>query len=84
VLTRSQGKIMIQLSGRRAEPLAFTPKSTDAPETLMYREFFRNVQERTQSPIGPEVALEAAKIAYAADTSITGQRIVTARDFPNG
>ena len=84
VLTRSQGKIMVQLSGRRAEPLAFTPKSTDAPETLMYREFFRNVQERTQSPIGPEVALEAAKIAYAADMSITGQRVITARDFPNG
>ena len=84
VLTRSQGKIMVQLTGRRAEPLALNPKSAEDPETAMYREFFRNVQERTQSPIGPAVAIEAAKIAYAADISITGQRIVTARDFPNG
>ena len=85
VLTRGQGKqIMLQLTGKRAEPLAYTPKSTEDPETLMYREFFRNVRERTPSPIGPEAALEAAKIAYAADMSIDGQRVVTGRDFPNG
>ena len=46
----------------------------------MYREFFRNVQERTESPIGPAVAIEAAKIAYAADISITGQRDARVRE----
>lgn len=84
VITRAQGKIMVQLTGRRAEPLAFTPKSAEDAETLMYREFFRNVAERSESSIGPAVALEAAKIAYAADISIRNGRIVTGRDFPNG
>lgn len=83
VLTRNQGKLMIQYRGRRAEPLE--PKATlPDPEVTMYREFFRNVLERSPSNIGPEVALEAAKIAYAAEISISGQRIVTDRDFPNG
>ena len=83
VLTRNQGKIMVQLSGRRAEPLEPKTKLPD-PEVTMYREFFKNVLDRTPSAIGPEVALEAAKIAYAADISITGQRIVTDREFTNG
>lgn len=83
VLTRSQGKVMVQLTGRRAEPLVSTRKVPDAlPEVTMYRELFRNIGERKPSPIGPEVALEAAIIAYAADISISEQRIVTGLDFP--
>lgn len=82
VLTRSQGKIMVQLTGRRAELLPVDTKIPDQAEVAMYLEFFQNVRERTPSPIGPEVALEAAKIAYAADISIGGQRVVTDRDFP--
>jgi predicted dehydrogenase len=82
VLTRNQGRIMVQLAGRRAEPLSFDAAGPDQPEVEMYREFFRNVRDRTPSPIGPETALEAAKIAYAADMSISGQRVVTASDFP--
>jgi predicted dehydrogenase len=83
VLTRNGGRLMLQLSGRRAEPLEPKAKLPD-PEVTMYREFFRNVLDRTPSAIGPEVALEAAKIAYAAEMSITGGRIVTSRDFRNG
>jgi predicted dehydrogenase len=50
-------------------------------EVRMYREFFKNVRERRQSPISPRIALEPAKIAYASDISIKENRIVTARDF---
>jgi predicted dehydrogenase len=81
VLTRNQGRITVQLAGRRAEPLPVEAAGADQPEVAMYREFFRNVRDRTPSPIRPEVALEAAKIAYAADMSISGGRIVTDRDF---
>jgi predicted dehydrogenase len=52
-------------------------------EVRLYREFFQNVRDRKQSVISPRVALEPAKIAYAADISIRENRIVTSKDFQN-
>ena len=41
----------------------------------------QDVRDRKQSPLRPEVALEPAKIAYAAEMSIAEHRTVTAKDF---
>jgi predicted dehydrogenase len=83
VLTRTQGKIQVQLAGRAPEPLKSSiPQSEEViAEVGLYRQFLQNVRDRTPSPVGPEVALESSRIAYAADLSITQNRFVTDRDF---
>ncbi len=63
------------------EGVRATGAKEDAGETQMYREFFEDVRARRQSPLNPEYALEPAKIAYAVEMAITGNKIVTAKDF---
>jgi predicted dehydrogenase len=81
-LTREQNKITIKLQGKQATevPPLDVPKGETA-EVLFYRQFLKNIRERTPSPVGPEEALEPSKIAYAADMSIAQNRFVTDRDF---
>lgn len=73
---------LVRIAGGKVEPvkleLNLPPGSA---EQRMYAEFFRNIRERKPSPIGPRVALEPARIAYASDISIRENRIVTGRDF---
>jgi len=66
------------------EPFELNLGGSEKPggaEARMYREFFRNVRERSQSPLNPEFAIEAAKLAYAAWMSIDENRIITDKDF---
>mgnify|MGYP001576994210 CR=1 FL=1 len=82
VLRREQGKLIIFGDGKpRAAEIDAGRLPAEDPEVLMYREFFRNVRERRPSPLGPDAAIEASKIAYAAEISISENRIVTAKDF---
>jgi predicted dehydrogenase len=73
---------LVAVIGGKAQPVKM---EIDLPagsaELRMYRKFFRNVRERTQSEIGPAVAIEPAKIAYGADISIRENRVVTEKDF---
>jgi predicted dehydrogenase len=66
--------------GRPVPPVAGYDSSV-RPETHMYREFFRAIAERRESALSAEVAIEAAKIAYAMEMAISANRIVTAKDF---
>ena len=55
--------------------------SEELLETQMYRDFFQAVRSRKPSPLNPEFAIEASKLAYAAWISIDENRIVTGKDF---
>jgi len=81
-LTRMQNKISVQLEKKQVVdvPPLEVPKG-ETPEVLFYRQFLKNVRERTPSPVGLEEALEPSKIAFAADMSIAQNRFVTDRDF---
>jgi len=82
LLKNENGQLMFASGSGRPAPLKIDADiSTDSAETQMYREFFQNVRDRKPSPLRPEIALEPAKIAYAAEMSIAERRIVTARDF---
>lgn len=82
VLTRDKGKILIS-SGKGPAKAIEPPASIsrDDAEIQLYRDFFKNVRERSQPVLGPDAAMEPAKIAFAADISIAQNRIVTAKDF---
>ena len=82
VLKQEAGKVMLSLGTAKPVPVEPAPGlSTEGAEVQMYREFFQDVRDRKQSPLRPEVALEPAKIAYAAEMSIAEHRTVTAKDF---
>ena len=71
----------IRRDGEAALQLDLTDDQTIGNEAQLYREFFQNVANRTQSPLNPDFALEAAKVAYAAWMSIDENRIITDKDF---
>lgn len=81
-LTRTQNKITVHVAGQKPQEMAPPEQRPgETAEVLLYREFLRNVRDRTPSPVGPEEALEPSKIAFAAELSIAGNRFVTERDF---
>jgi len=81
-LKNEGGPLLLGTGAGKPAPLKVAEDiSSESAEVQMYREFFQNVRDRTQSPLRPEVALEPAKIAYAAEMSIAERRIVTAKDF---
>lgn len=80
-LWREGNKLSITAGRGKAEEVKTEGLSDDGAEIQMYREFFRDVRERKPSPLSPEVALEPSKIAFAAEISISQNKIVTARDF---
>jgi predicted dehydrogenase len=81
-LTRTQNKITLQLAGQRPQELPPEERQPgESAEVLLYRDFLRNIRDRTPSPVGPEEALEPSKIAFAAEWSIAESRFVTERDF---
>jgi predicted dehydrogenase len=82
VLRRQRGELQLHTRGgqwRAPQPTAPLPDK-DAT-ALMYEEFFRCVRQGKPSPLGAELAIEAAKIAYGIDISLAENRVVTARDF---
>lgn len=82
VLTRSGGKVLIRRErGREEVWTPATPVSGEDAETQLYRDFFRNVRERSQPLLSVAAAMEPAKLAFAAEISIAENRMVTARDF---
>ncbi len=50
-------------------------------EAAMYRDFFESVRTRKPHPLGPEFAIAATKLAWAAWVSIDEGRFATAEDF---
>ena len=82
VIRREGSKILMSAGGKPLEPVKSTEDAEGGAEVQMYREFFQNVRERKPSPLGPEEALEPAKIAFGAEISISENRVVTAADFP--
>ncbi|MFB3826346.1 MAG: Gfo/Idh/MocA family protein [Bryobacteraceae bacterium] len=82
VLTRERGKILIS-TGRGAPQAVEAPPgiSREDAEIQLYRDLFKSMRDRSQPALGPDAAMEPAKIAFAAEISITENRIVTARDF---
>lgn len=50
-------------------------------EAAMYRDFFESVRTRKPHPLGPEFAIAATKLAWAAWVSIDKGRFATAEDF---
>ncbi len=50
-------------------------------EARLYRDFFRNIRDRSQSVLNPDFAIEATKLAYAAWMSIDENRFITDKDF---
>lgn len=50
-------------------------------EALMYEDFFQAIREGTQPALNAEFSIEAAKLAYAAWTSIDERRVVTDKDY---
>lgn len=82
VLTREKGKVLISKGRGKAQIVEPPPgMSREVPEIQLYRDFFKCVRDRSQPVLGPEAAMEPAKIAFAADISIAQNRIVTAKDF---
>jgi predicted dehydrogenase len=82
VLRREGNEIVRSTGHGKPQPLKNAADlPADMAEVQMYREFFRDVRERKQSPLRPEAALEPHKIAYATSMSIAERRIVTAKDF---
>jgi predicted dehydrogenase len=81
-LRLEHGKVMLR-TGRDKARVVEPPAGLSGEDSnlLLYREFFQNVRDRKPSPLSPDVAMEPSKIAYAADISITENRIVTAKDF---
>jgi hypothetical protein len=83
VIRRAGGKLMMAEGlDKPLGPVTFPDDSDDGAEVKMYREFLENVRSRKPSPLSPESALEASKLAYGADISIRENRIATSKDFP--
>lgn len=82
VLRRERNGLLLHTSGGRWRPPEPTgPLPDKDATTLMYEQFFRSVRDNKPSPLGPDLAIEAAKIAYGIDLSLAQNRIVTDRDF---
>lgn len=81
VLRREKGGLVFAPHKGAAQTLPPIAGTEERPERQMYLDFFRSIRDRTPSPLGPEVAIEPCKIAFAADMSIAESRVVTARDF---
>lgn len=81
-LRREDGKVTV--FGQDGTPKNLPPLDLPKEEDVvfMYREFYDSI--RTRKPprtTGPDLAIEAAKIAYGLDLSIGENRIVTDKDF---
>jgi predicted dehydrogenase len=76
------GQVILDNAQRRGQtPPPLAGHSGLPAEVSMYREFFAAIEEKRESALNAEVAIEAAKIAYAMDMAITEDRVVTAKDF---
>ncbi len=90
-LTIAGDKGSLQYDRRKAvvRPAGSAPRELDlagAPDGLsnearLYRDFFRDVRDRSQSALNPDFAIEATKLAYAAWMSIDENRFITDKDF---
>lgn len=72
-----------RIAGSDPQPLDLGIGVPEGPsmEVQMYRDFFRAVHERSQPALHLDFVIEAAKLAYAAWTSIDERRIVRNADF---
>ncbi|MBM3738206.1 MAG: Gfo/Idh/MocA family oxidoreductase [Acidobacteria bacterium] len=78
----SDGPILLDsLAGPAQQPPALTGFEPEQAEVKMYREFLGAIAEKRESALSAELAIEAAKVAYAIDMAIEQNRNVTARDF---
>lgn len=80
-LRREDAKFQIfGLDGKPKEmPALNLPKEDDM--VLMYRDFYESVRTRKPPSSNPDLAIEAAKIAFGIDISIAQNRAATAKDF---
>jgi predicted dehydrogenase len=82
-LRYGDGPILMDTAGKKGQaPPAHNGFEAGRAETKMYREFFAAVAEGRESALSAEVAIDAAKIAYAMDMAIEENRVVIGRDFP--
>ena len=80
-IRRDGGKISVFDSGGKAKAVPAPQPAGEPDEVLLYRDFLEAVKTRRQPRVGPDLAIDAAKIAYGLELSITENRVVTARDF---
>ncbi len=83
LLERKGGRITIATGRGAAEEWKskLPAASGEAAEFELYRDFFRSVKERSEPVLSARVAMEPARIAYAADLSIAENRMVTASEL---
>ena len=81
-VSRVSGKITVHSADGKPRdvPLDGEPSEEQAMEGL-YKDFFRCIQSRETPLASPDLAIEASKIAFGLDLSITQNRTITAKDF---
>ena len=78
----TDGEITVDVGGKKAQAVPpHTGFNPELAEAQMYREFFAAIAENRESALNAELAIESAKLAYAMDMAVEGNRVVTARDF---
>ncbi len=78
----TESGILLDMAGKKGQaPPPHTGFSGEKPEVAMYREFFAAIRESREPALNAELAIEAAKIAYAMEIATVENRVVTARDF---
>ncbi len=81
-LRYGDGPILLDSASNSGQPVpAHTGFEAGRAETKMYREFFAAVAEGRESALSAELAIDAAKVAYAMDIAIEQDRVVTGKDF---
>ncbi|MBI1355036.1 MAG: hypothetical protein GC160_11875 [Acidobacteria bacterium] len=73
----------VRLEGEKPFDLDLKKYETgESDEAALYRDFFESVRTREPHPLGPEFAIAATKLAWAAWVSIDHARFATSADFP--
>ena len=81
-LRYSDGEVLLDTPGKKGQtPPPHTGFEDTLAEVQLYREFLAAIRENREPALNAELAIEAAKIAWAMDLAISGNRVVTARDF---
>lgn len=81
-LRYSDGEVLLDTPGKKGQtPPPHSGFDQTPAEVQMYREFLAAIRENREPALNAELAIEAAKIAWAMDLAIVQNRVVTARDF---
>lgn len=81
-LSRVKGKIALYSEKGEARDVPAIPEPPETEAMVgLYRDFFHCIATRGTPLASPDLAMEASKIAFGLDTSITENRTVTGKDF---